>query len=510
MASDKYEFRITAADDSKKGWDSAVRTAQTAQGQMSVAGAPSGVKLSGAPGSTIAATQDKQVVKNLENINNTLDEINKNVKSGITSARRGGGAGASGVEVPGQKAGKGGLFGKLAGAGAMIGGAGAIFSMISSIGGIISSRASNRQSIQTQQKTASQLGIMGPGRSYWLGEHKEGFGPDQQLSFMAAYGRQAISGKRKAHQLDYQKFENLSSKAHKFSVATGVEMGDIGEITGKVERFRSERPSSSGEFDTRFQGSQLTDYMAGLAKQGNMGGGRFQEFFKGIQEAVDTGISSGADTSMKDIIKGASGYFNTSNERLKALAPQRQQTHQQLKTSAANLEGGSMMLMKAVWEELGQDKSVLDVQQKVSNMNAHDAFRTTADYVTSKTGKGKEGLERARRILRKEGFLVSGGIKQQYEEILGKEETKSGKNRSPNETIKEGRAVVKERLEEVGMINLAANVKQASDGVRDLGANSRGAAKLVNFFSKTMATLDKKMGQMQFGKATTDEDKGEK
>ena len=76
---EKLELVLSAADETKRGWDQAIRTAKTAQGQM---GDPSGVKLAGAPGAasakaSIALGMEKKKLKTLTKILSVLNSIKK-------------------------------------------------------------------------------------------------------------------------------------------------------------------------------------------------------------------------------------------------------------------------------------------------------------------------------------------------------------------------------------------------------------------------------------------------
>jgi hypothetical protein len=174
--------------------------------------------------------------------------------------------------------------------------------------------------------------------------HFEGETPEE---FRAKYGRDPL--KRYATDTTISRHKGrlravgIEEQARVLSTAYGIPMQELATMTGTAAKITTGNVPTS-LFKT-----------AALAERAGMGGVRTGEFFRQLQDTVESGISSGLSLTSLEVARTQSRFQSVDNERLKSLAPGIIKQGGQIFGAGAALKGGagSAFALQALMTEKG-------------------------------------------------------------------------------------------------------------------------------------------------------------
>ena len=317
--------------------------------------------------------------KDAKGISETLAKGSKTFKDNMKASRnetkgikdimgsmRAGGSGISGMGGVSNSSGsaKGGGFGAMAIGGGVLAVAGGIISGMSKVG------ESFRSAALAQIKS---LQITNTPALYREGYKSLGVTAAEKAASAAMFAKQTSGRTGSKNVASDAMLKNFAE----IGAAYGIGPEAIGGLAGTMKRFGGGTASTFG--------------VVGTAEKVGMGGARLPEFLAAFEGTLTSAVNTGMATSNDALLLSLGGLMNTSDERLKVLAPQIVQSSSQMFGDAARLKGGpggsfAFQAIAADMREKGEPTSLFDIQSRLSEGATPQNLKAMVRMAKAQTG----------------------------------------------------------------------------------------------------------------------------
>ena len=275
----------------------------------------------------------------------------------------------------------------------------------------------------------------------------------------------------------YDSVDKKFQYASKLSAAYGMDVGQVGDLMGKMERYGGSQDGGAVNQSKR---------LMAMAYRGGMGGARSQEFFNMFEGVMTSAVASGMTTSNKDMMGGLGMLMQGNNERWKTLAPDVIKQGNQVLGQGSMLRGGggSSLALAALSQKHGGD--MMKAQDALAKGMTPENMKAIYGFVRDQFGSRMGAM-----ILQREGLMgnVKGATEgMKYMDMVADSNTNKQGSFSgiKQEDLNQ---IMKERLEATGDMTEKLRSEDVLDEITNLGLINQFALDTLEKIDKTLADI---------------------